>query len=131
MIRSWDKKGIWNGGVNKGVGSLGSHVACEYMLVISLYRVIGRVRMMTLHLGVTNGRSGTTSRTWDHLHDMLAKISCPGDLGGGISAQLCIYVFGSVWIVVYDMGGCHMCVVIDPDRDQLNLQLCINIVMFF
>ena len=42
----------------RGWGDLGGYVAYEYMLVISLYRVIGRMRMMTLHLGVVNGRSG-------------------------------------------------------------------------
>ena len=79
-------------------------MACEYMFVISLYRVIGRIRRMTLHLGVMNGRSGMTGRTWDHLHDMSVKISCPGDSGGGICTWLCVYAFGSVQIAVYDMG---------------------------
>ena len=65
-------------------------------------------------------------RTWDCLCDVLAKVSCPADLGGGICAWLCIYVFGDVWIVVYDVGGCHMSVVINPDRDQLSLRLCID-----
>ena len=36
--------------------------------------------------------------------------------GGGICAQLCIYVFRGVQIVVYDMGGCHMDVVIDCEE---------------
>ena len=71
-----------------------------------------------------------TSRTWDHLHDMLAKISCPDNSGGGICTQLCIYAFRTVWIVVYDVGRCHMCLVINPDRDRLSLRLCIDFVMF-
>ena len=70
------------------------------------------------------------SRTWDHVHDMSARISCPGDSGGGICAQLCIYPFKSVQIAIYDMGGCHMCVAINPERDRLSLQLCINFMMF-
>ena len=72
---------------------------------------------MTLHLEVLNGEIDMMDRTWDCLHDVLAKISCPADLGGGISPWLCVYVFRDVCIVVYDMGGCHMSVVINPDRD--------------
>ena len=41
-----------------------------------------------------------------------------------------VYVFRDVQIVVYDVGECHMSVVIDPERDRLSLQLCINIVVF-
>ena len=92
-------------------------MACEYMLMISLYRVIGRIRRMASHLGVINGRSDTIDRTQDCLCDMSVKVSCPGDLGGGICAWLCIYAFGDVWVVVYDVGGCHMSVVINPERD--------------
>ena len=84
------------------------------MLTISLYRVIGGIRMMTLHLGIVNRRSDTIDRVCDRLHDMTVRTSCPGDSGGGICTWLYIYVFGFVRIVVYDMGGCHMCVVIDP-----------------
>ena len=64
-----------------------------------------------------NGRSGMIGRTWDCLCDMSVKISCPGDSGGGICAWLCIYPFRSVQIVVYDVGGYHMCVIINPERD--------------
>ena len=39
--------------------------------------------------------------------------SCPGDLKVGICAQFGVYAFRYVWIVVYDMGGCHMDVVIN------------------
>ena len=56
-------------------------MACEYILTISLYKVIGRIRMMTLHFGVLNGEIGTKDRTWDRFCDMSAKISCPADLG--------------------------------------------------
>ena len=91
-------------------------VACVYMQVILLYRVIGRIKMMTLHLGVVNEGSDMVDRAWDCLCDMTARISCPGDSGGGICTWLYIYVFGFVWIVVYDMGGCHMCVVIDLEE---------------
>ena len=38
-------------------------------------------------------------------------ISCSGDLGGGICAWRCVYAFGDVQIIVYDVGGCHMSVV--------------------
>ena len=81
---------------------------------ISLYRVIGRIRMMTLHLGVMNEESDTSGRTWDCVRDISAKIRCPCGSVVGICTQLCVYAFGIVHIVVYDVGGCHMSVVIDP-----------------
>ena len=68
---------------------------------------------MTLHLGVVNGEVDTVDRAWDYFCDMLAMIRCPGDSGVGICAQLCVYAFRYVHIVVYDIGGCHMDVVID------------------
>ena len=49
---------------------------------ISLYRVIWRVRVMTLHLGVVNGEIGMGDRTWDHFCDVLVMISCPGGCKG-------------------------------------------------
>ena len=79
-------------------------VTYEYMLTISLYRVIRRVRvMMTLHLGVVNGEVDTVDRAWDHFHDVSVMIRCPGDSGVGICTWLCVYTFGCVQIVVYDM----------------------------
>ena len=45
---------------------------------------------------------------------MSVKIRCPHDPGVGICAWLCVYALGIVQIVVYDMGGCHMSVVINP-----------------
>ena len=84
------------------------------IFAISLYRVIGRIRVMTLHLGVLNEESDIRGRTWDRVHGVLAKTRCPRDPGVGICARLCIYAFGIVWIVVHDVGGCHMCIVIDP-----------------
>ena len=81
---------------------------------------IGRIRMMTLHIGVMNEGSDMGGRTWGHVRDVSAKIRCPRGLGEGICAQLvymctaCVYVFGTVRIVVRDVGGCHMCIVIDP-----------------
>ena len=83
---------------------LGDQVRYEYMLAISLYRVIWRVRVMTLHLGVVNGGTGMGHRTWDCFHDVSVMISCPGDSGVGICTWLCVYAFGSVQIAVYDMG---------------------------
>ena len=65
---------------------LGDQVTYEYMLAISLYRVIQRVRVMTLHLGVVNGEIGMGDRACDCFCDVLAMISCPGDLGVGICA---------------------------------------------
>ena len=84
------------------------------IFAILLYRVIGRIRVMTLHLGVLNEESDTKGRTWDRVRGVLAKIRCPRDLGVGICARLCVYALGVVRIVVHDMGGCHMCIVIDP-----------------
>ena len=86
----------------------------ENIFAISLYRVIGRIKMMTLHLGVMNEESDTGGRTWDHFRDVSAKIRCPCVPGVGIHARLCVYAFGIIQIVVYDMGGCHMSVVINP-----------------
>ena len=71
---------------------------------ISLYRVIGRIRVMTLHLGVLNEESDMRGRTWDRVRGVSAKIRCPRDSGVGICARLCIYAFGTVRIVVHDVG---------------------------
>ena len=60
----------------------------------------------------------------------MVMVMCSGDLGEGICIWLCIYAFRYVWIVVYDVGGYHMCVVIYPERGGLSLQLCINFMMF-
>ena len=46
---------------------------------------------------------------------MSVMIICPGDLGVGICAWLCVYAFGDVRIVVYDLKGCRMDVVIDHE----------------
>ena len=66
------------------------------IFVISLYRVIGRIGMMTLHLGMTNKGSDMGGRTWDRVCDVSAKIRCSRDPGVGICAQLCVYVFGII-----------------------------------
>ena len=84
------------------------------IFAISLYRVIGRIGMMTLHLGMTNKGSDMGSRTWDRVCDVSVKTRCPRDPGVGICAWLCVYAFRIIHIVVYDVGGCHMSVVIDP-----------------
>ena len=84
------------------------------IFAILLYRVIGRIRMMTLHLGVLNEESDTRGRTWDHVRGVSAKIRCPHDSGVGICARLCVYAFRIVRIVVRDVGGCHMCIVSNP-----------------
>ena len=84
------------------------------IFAILLYRVIGRIRMRTLHLGVMNEGSDMGGRTRDRVRDISAKIRCPRGLGVGICAQLCVYAFGIIRIVVYDVGECHTSVVIDP-----------------
>ena len=53
-------------------------------------------------------------RTWDRVRGVSVKIRCPCDPGVGICAQLCVYVFRIVRIVVHDMGECHMSIVINP-----------------
>ena len=57
--------------------SLGGQVTYRDIFAILLYRVIGRIRTMTLHLGVLNEESDTGGRTWDRVCGMLAKIRCP------------------------------------------------------
>ena len=47
------------------------------IFMISLYRVIGRIRMMTLHLGVLNEESDMRGRTWDRVCGVSGKIRCP------------------------------------------------------
>ena len=54
------------------------------MFAILLYRVIGRIGMMALHLRMANEGSDMGCRTWDHVCVVLAKIRCPHDLGVGI-----------------------------------------------
>ena len=83
---------------------MGDQVTYEYMLVISLYRVVWRVRVIALHLRVVNGEVDMVNRVWDHFRDVSVMIRCPGAWGVGICAWLCIYGFRCVWIVVYDMG---------------------------
>ena len=53
------------------------------IFAISLYRVIGRIRMMTLHLGAMNEESDMGGRTWDRVPGMSVKIRCPHDSGVG------------------------------------------------
>ena len=66
------------------------------MFAISLYRVIGRIGMMTLYLEIVDEGSDMGGRTWDHLCGVSAKIRCPHDLGVGICARLCVYAFGII-----------------------------------
>ena len=60
-----------------------------------------------------NGEVDMVDRAWVHFCDVSAMIRCPGDSGGGICTWLCVYALGCVGIVVYDVGGCHMDMVID------------------
>ena len=60
----WDQGGIWNSGAYGRLGRVrGGPVTYGDIFTISLYRVIGRIRMMTLHLGVLNEESDTRGRT--------------------------------------------------------------------
>ena len=70
------------------------------IFAILLYRVIGRIRMITLHLGVSDMRG----RTWDCVRGVSGKIRCPHDSGVGICAWLCVYAFGIVWISFMTWG---------------------------
>ena len=85
---------------------------------------------MTLHLGMANEGSDTGDKSWARVCDVSAKIRCPCDSGVGLCVQLCIYAFGIVRIVVYDVGGCHMSVVIDPGEINCFCS-CVMIFMMF
>ena len=67
------------------------------VVAILLYRVIGRIGMMTLHLEIVDEGSDTGGRTWGHFHDMSVMISCPHDLGG-------IYVHSFVYMLSDSFG---------------------------
>ena len=84
------------------------------MVAILLYRVIGRIGMMALQVEIVDEGSDTGGRTWDRFCGVSAKIRCPHDPGIGIRARLCVYAFGVIRNVVYDMGGCHTSVLINP-----------------
>ena len=75
-------------------------MACEYMLTISLYRVIGSIRMMTLHLGIVNRGTDMIDRAWGHVHDMTVRIRCPGDPGRDICAYMHLDMFG-LWCMAW------------------------------
>ena len=77
------------------------------IFTISLYRVIGRIRMLTLHLGAMNEESDTGGRTWDRVHDVSAKIRCPCGLGVGICTWLCVYAFGEEFSLGIDPKSLH------------------------
>ena len=79
---------------------------------------------------MVNEGSDMGGRTWDHFCDVSAMISCPHDQGGGICVQLCIYAFRIIWIVVYDVEGCHMSVVIDPGEVNCVCSCVMNFMMF-
>ena len=61
---------------------------------------------------------------------MYYMIRCPHDSGVGICAQLCVYAFGIVWIVVYDMGKCYLSIVIDPGEVDCICGCVMNFMMF-
>ena len=100
------------------------------VVMILLYRVIGRIGMMTLHLEIVNEGSDMGGRTWDHFCGMSVKIRCPHDLGVGICAWLCVYLFRIIHIVVYDVGRCHISVVINPGEVDCFCGCVMNFMVF-
>ena len=93
------------------------------IFTISLYRVIGRI-------GMVNEGSDMGGKTWDRVRDMSVQIRCPHDSGVGICTRLCVYVFGIIQIVIYDMGRCHMSVVIDPGEVNCFCGCVMKFMMF-
>ena len=85
---------------------------------------------MTLDLEIVNEGSDMGGRTCDHFCDVSAMIRCPHDPGVGICAQLCVYAFRIVQIVVYDVGVCHMSVVIDPGEVDCVCGCVMDFMMF-
>ena len=69
------------------------------MIAISLYRVIGRIGMRTLHLGMMNEGSDMGGRTWDRVRDVSAKIRCPCGPGVGTVAQKTVSMFPDLNII--------------------------------
>ena len=86
--------------------------------------------MITTHLGMANEGSDMGGRTWDCVRDVSVQIRCPHDSGVGICARLCVYVFRIIHIIVYDVGGCHMSVVIDPGEVDCFCSCVMNFMMF-
>ena len=84
------------------------------MCMISLYKVIGVIRVMALRLGVLNGSCDMVNSAYDCVCGVLANVSCSDRLGGDICASQCIYAFRHVQIASYDVGGCNIDVIIDP-----------------
>ena len=70
-------------------------------------------------------------RTRDRVCGVSAKIRCPRDSGVGICARLCIYTFGIIQIVVYDVGGCHISVENDFGEVNCFCGCVMNFMMFF
>ena len=81
------------------------------MCAITLYRVIGEIRVMTAYLGVVYGSVGMVNSACDHVSGVSANVSCSdGVRGGYICGPMDIYV----QFVLYDMRGCNIDVIIDP-----------------
>ena len=83
---------------------------------ILLYRVIGVIRVIASNLGVVYGSDGTVDSQCNHVYGVLEKVSCSDGAGGGICAQQCVYAFGYVQIMLYDVGGCNINVIISPEE---------------
>ena len=85
---------------------------------------------MTLHLRMVNEGSDMSGRTWDRIRDVSVKIRCPHNSGVGICIWICVYAFGIIQIVVYDVGGCHMSDLIDPVEVDCFCGCVMNFMMF-
>ena len=51
-------------------------------------------------------------------------------MGDSLCTRLCVYAFGIIQIVVYDVGGCHMSVVIDLGEVDCFFGCVMNFMMF-
>ena len=92
---------------------MGDQVAYEYTLTISLYRVIQRVMVMTLNLGVVNGGCDMIDRSWGCVCDMTARIRYSGD-PGEIYVHDFVYMCSDMFRLCCMTWGGYMDVVIDP-----------------
>ena len=101
-------------------------VAYGCILATLLYRMIGRIRVMALHLGVMNGGGDMVNRACDCVCGVMVKVRCPDRPGGDICAQLYMSTFEYVQIMSYDVGECNIDVVIDFGKVEggLSLWLC-------
>ena len=79
-------------------------MTCGNMIMILLYREIGRIGMMTLHLEIVDEESDMRGRTWDCFHDMSVIIRCPHD-SGGIYAHGFAYMHSELFVLLFMTWG--------------------------